>query len=302
LGVVTDIARGFAFLPLGKLVKLGAAARAEIQVAGTSANTAARTTEATVARTAQAVTKPATTVAAAAARTPYGIELDRTAQPILDAMGTLFHEADPGGGICWAISIVRAIQNSGRYLMTLEDLARVVLGSAGRAADLETSMVRSVQTMAEYLSRLNVKAITVTGESIRASIRSLRVESQLEEAWKACSRMAGGGDGTIVFGIRWVLPDGTKAAHALWAKIIGGELRIFDRTGTVVTKLKDLEKFYPNIGAARVTADEIFVFVPNSRPVTWAAKALQATPFTSGAMLGPLAIPVKVIPSLLLGH
>ena len=77
---------------------------------------------------------------------------------------------------------------------------------------------------------------------------------------------------------------------------------IFDRTGRIVTKLKDLENIYPNIGSARVTADEIFVFVPNSRPVTWAAKALQATPFTSGAMLGPLAIPVKVIPSLLLGH
>ena len=279
-GVLLDLGRATAFLPLGKLVRLGAAVRTEVQAGS---------------RVAYAVAADGSS-GGAAARAAYGVEIDRSAQPLLDGLGSLFRAPDPGGPICWAISLVRALQSTGRYFITLEDLSRVVLGNTRTLAHLDAELVYKIERLVSYLRSMRVPAEALSVDSIKV----LRVENRLAEACKVCSRLTGGKGGTLVFGVEWKLPNGAGAAHALCARLVNGTLQIYDRTNTVVTSLRDLERFYPGIGSARFRAGDSFVFIPEARLLTPAATALHAAPFTAGSMLGPLAVPVKVIPSLLM--
>jgi len=264
LGVLTDIARGLAFLPLGKLIKLGAAVRA-----------------------------PA---AAGAVAQSVRLQIDGTARALLNKLGNMWRVPDPGGEICWAVQLVRAVQNGGKYMITLEDLDRIVCGDGASVMQrLASRGVWSVRELLWMLRSLHAEYYTVAV----ADVKAISVEVKLEEAWKQLSRVCSGRNGWMLFGVTW-----EHGGHLMLARVSNGALEIYDRTQKVVRSLKALEDAVPGyrgISSARFVDGDCFAFLPDSAVVPKPGSlGILASQFTAGSLLGPLAVPIKVIPSMLM--
>jgi hypothetical protein len=312
-GVLADVGRSLAYVPLGKLVKAAGALRA-------GANDVEALSK--VPMTADAVggaskVPGAAQAAGAAARAPGAlaaggahIEIDATARALLNTLKDLCRVPDPGGNVCWAVTMVRAIQRSGEYLMSLDDLARLIFGDGSLAAQLENGRFARVSELVNFFRSMNVPIFTLSND-IRLEAGVLpRLERKLSAAWQQCSQSCGGRSGWMMFCVEWKIPGrmvaGVRAeqvSHALLARVVNRNLQIFDRSGEVVSSLKALEETgYPKIASAVLKSNDCFLFVPDSEIVALKSGALGvlAAPFTSGGMLGPLMIPVKVIPSVLM--
>ena len=186
--------------------------------------------------------------------------------------------------------------------MSLDDLARIIFGDAGRAAELGSQLhpnhacVHRLSgfTQRETLSFSEIDSIRVTG-----------LERKLAEAWRTVSRLSGGRDGWTVFTTAFKKAANAEySAHTMLARVLpGGTLQIFDRSSLVVQTLKDLENlrlpdgrvvpFYSGIGSSIFKPRDVLVFIPESEvALKPGAVGLMAAPFTAGSMLGPLMIPV----------
>lgn len=273
MGVVTDIGRATAFLPLGKLTKiipkrmpgrLPVPSPAAVKTAGK----------------ATAFTAPTVSKAQSAVSAMYR---------------NLFYFADPAGekGICAFVSLTQALRHSGRIFTRIEQIAEMVgvKPCAAFFSELEGKAPTSMMEVFNWLKSLNVTSAPV------AEVRGVEQLMQYAASHKAA--------GVYAFGLKWMMP-GVKAGKAVLNEVghlmyvgrtASGEVRIFDRSGHAVKSLYELEQLVPaykGIHLANQFGQGSFaIFIENATLIEKTVKGFQAVGATFGAGIS-IGVPVRI--------
>jgi LysM domain len=147
---------------------------------------------------------------------------------------------DAPGPICGWVSITKALRQSGyKMYMAVSDL----LGEDAMAPEIPTLAGSSMVQRVAKLRELGAEVVD-----------TLKVPGKVDELRSMVPR-----DGSVVmFGVRWErlgknelgLPETKNVAHALYAFYdYMGRFRIADRSGLVVSSLRELEELKPGYGA-----------------------------------------------------
>jgi LysM repeat protein len=137
---------------------------------------------------------------------------------------------DPGGGICTWMSAAKALRQVGsRAFATVDDLAEA---AGSPVKNLGGAFVDRLVPVLERLgARVTSLGKPATLEAVNASVK---------------------GDGVVLFSVQW-MKAGKQVGHTLYAfRDLAGRLAYADRTGAVVKSLRELERFYGEIGSAQV--------------------------------------------------
>ena len=130
---------------------------------------------------------------------------------------------NPSGGVCAWVASAKALRQTGtKHFATAQDLFK----AAGHHS--------APMSMAEMIPVL---------KKVGAATKNLGEPKNIRYLEQLTSQNP---NGVILFGVSW-----SKGGHALYAfRDMVGRFRIADRTGTVVSSLSELERFYPGIGNA----------------------------------------------------
>jgi nucleoid-associated protein YgaU len=158
----------------------------------------------------------------------------------------------PQVGNCAWVAAAKALRMTGvRHFATLDDLAK--------AAGAEVESLGGVY---------GFSGIAETLKSLGAATKPLvpqvqEVTAALKAAVKANP------NSSIIFRVFWNM-NGQTVGHAMVAarNPVTGAMQILDRSGAVVSKLSELEKFYPNIGSALLETIEPMLAVKNATIAT----------------------------------
>jgi|GEM_PF-1504192 len=142
---------------------------------------------------------------------------------------------DPGGGICAFVSSAKALRQTGVSLfIKVSDI--IAKSPFKNVTDLK-SFIPVLQSMGVRFSQINSWHI---GE-----LKTLAQQNR---------------KGVIYFAVNWTGPNG-PVAHALYAfRDTFGFFRIADRTGKIVSSLKELDSLYPGIGSAVSQGSAIAIY------------------------------------------
>lgn len=277
-GIVTDIGRATAFLPLGKLVKAipKKLTGAKIPMPEMPKPPIANGAKSLAPFTAGPTASKANTAVAAMYR-------------------NLFYFADPAGdkGICAFVSLTQALKHTGRILAKIEDIAKLVgvKPCAAFFSELEGKAPSAITQIIDWLTALHVNPIPLP------NIRNVYDLMKFAENSKF--------EGVYVFGIRWIMPvvEGgktvlTDVGHMMYVgKTASGEVRIFDRSGHAVKNLYELEKLVPGykgISLASQFGEASYpILIENAKLIEQTANGVKIAGVTfSGAL--SIIIPVRV--------
>lgn len=138
---------------------------------------------------------------------------------------------DPGGGICTWVAATKALRQVGaKTFASVDDLAE-----AGGFQSIKQLSGAFVDRVAPILQKLG------------ARVTSLGKPADIEAVNAVVKR-----EGVVLFSVEWTRA-GTKVGHTLYAfRDSIGRLLYADRTGSIVSNLAELEKFYSGIGGAKV--------------------------------------------------
>jgi len=321
LNVVADIGRATVFLPLGKLTRLG-------RVASIEEGAVARSLPHGGATQAGSAGRPGATQAGMPARgeppaiQPSNEGLQQSSE-VLERIFQVAPDAAPGHNICGWDALTRALRDSKRWYIRIEDIAHlmgvdVAPFTTRTAQAMEQLTMRSVRDFNQVLSRLHIVAreVPLVNSLARLAARARRfsgfstageVAETVEYALRAQNTK-----GVMVFLVEWLPPNAQRwVGHVLYGKLDdAGRLLIVDRSGAEVRALAELEHVQPGIGNARFmeprlatgdTAGMLFIeeaTIAQSKAA--ATRALsQVMPnrmfdAVSSSVLGPLALPIKL--------
>jgi hypothetical protein len=320
LNVVADVGRATCFLPLGKLTRLG-------KVAAIEEGAAARVVPRQGATQAGAAGRPGAVQAGMPAHgeppsiQPSNEGLQQSSE-ILERIFQVAPDSAPGHNICGWDALTRALRDSKRWYIRIEDIARLagvrsLPFSTQTARAMEQLTMRSIRDYARVLTRLNIPAreVPLVNSLSRLAARTRRamgwgadeVAETVEHALRSQS-----GPGVMLFLVEW-LPPGARnwVGHVLYGKIDdAGRFLIVDRSGAMVRTLAGLEAVQPGISNARFmepvlangdTAGMLFIeqatTVESRRAMSLALRQTADNPMVNGVssgLLGPLALPIKL--------
>ena len=276
-GVVTDIGRATAFLPLGKLVKAipKKLPAPKIPMPEMPRPPVPLAVKPPVPFTAAPTASKANTAVAAMYR-------------------KLFYFADPAGdkGICAFVSLTQALKHTGRIFAKIEDIAHLVgvKPCAEFFSKLEGQAPHSINQIVDWLTKLHVNPIPFP------QIRNVEALMKFAETSKF--------EGVYVFGIRWMMPEMAagkpvlnEVGHLMYVgRTASGEVRIFDRSGHAVKNLYELEKLVPGykgISLAGQFGEANFpILIENAKLIEKTVKGVKAV--AGGAFAGTLSIMIPV--------
>ncbi len=154
-------------------------------------------------------------------------------------------------GNCAWVAGARTLRLTGNgFFASVADIAK----ANGLTAEA-TSGLASTTELGEVLKVWNLSRLLGLNSKIASPVLKGATAPTIEGVAKLASQSR---DGVVVFGLRWTM-NGKNVGHALIARwgVLGVE--IIDRSGQVVKKLADLNRYYPGIGAATITGDALIV-------------------------------------------
>lgn len=322
LNVVADIGRATVFLPLGKLTRLGRVASIEERTAASGMSQGALQ--------AGARTGPAAAYGdlAAGAAEPFGIHpYENTFEEssrFLERIFQIAPDAAPGHNICGWDTLTRALRDTQRWYIRIEDIARFMRVkmqpfSTKTAEALSKLNMRSIRDYNAVLARLGIAAREIPLRDIKSMAQATAAAmkrmgkhtDEVTEALKLALQMQSK-KGVMVFLVEWLPPNSTKwVGHVMYAKLDdAGRFVIVDRSGFQASSLAQLEFTQPGIRNARFMEPEItpgytggLLFIEDATVgeskvnFVRAVQQVQNNPMFdafNATMLGPLAIPVKL--------
>lgn len=275
-GLLTDLSRATAFLPVGKLVKAGAVVRTgavDIETMGKAGGA-------------------------------YRAAIATRAQPKIAAMSrSLIQEVrDPasGRGICAFVGVAQGLRHRGSLFMPISRLAKIVgveaVGDYFEA--LEKAAPQFMVNVGGWLGKLNVPYEFVKG--INYAEQVLRYAETAKRP------------GVYFFGVKWLKGVGSDAqtlGHLMYVgQTATGEWRIFDRTGHAVRNLAELAELVPGykahgLGKATFALGNLDkpIFVPNAKLVQITSSGVEIGGVSAG-VAACVVIPIRIGTYLLSGQ
>ena len=175
-------------------------------------------------------------------------------------------DAFPATGTCAWVAAAKALRMTGvKHFARVEDLAK----SAGVFAPNFPAVTSIAGVVLQYIRQLGGVARSIPGTAPAGA-----VEKALATA------VAKNPNAVIMFGVRWN-QAGKNLGHAMIALRHLGRTVILDRTGKIVTALKDL----PYTGIATATLDEM-VLIENATAATVISALSKAALVTNSALAG----------------
>ncbi|MBN1611257.1 MAG: LysM peptidoglycan-binding domain-containing protein [Polyangiaceae bacterium] len=172
----------------------------------------------------------------------------------------------PATGTCAWVAAAKALRMTGtRHFATIEELARAVGINAP-----SFPAVRALSTVSQYIRQL--------GGATKALPAATGTAGNVEKL--LANVVAANPEGVVLFSVRWQ-HAGKSLAHAMIAARILGRTVILDRTGRVVTLLKNLP--YPEIATA--TLDELLL-VKNATAATVVARLSEGAVLVNSLLQG----------------
>ena len=166
-----------------------------------------------------------------------GLRLLSLAGPVarLGRLGFAKWTFDPGGSICASVATAKVLKHTGTALFVkATDVLKGTGGIAPKDLSSFVPFLNSVGAAFRQVSKWNLNELKVLVQSNPKSV--------------------------VLFGVKWVTPAGDHAGHALYAfRDTFGFFKIADRTGKIVSSLKDMENFYPGIGNAVAQGQAIII-------------------------------------------
>ena len=159
--------------------------------------------------------------------------------------------------MCWAVSIAQAIRHTGRYYMSLEDLAKALnIRSTGALMHAATqgTQIKFIKQLSTLLTELKIPHTPVGVQQFEKTGWSLK--QVLEAGVPAHQR------GVLLFAVRSM--KGTEeVGHALYtAPDSTGVLHIYDRSGAVVRTSPSSGHLYgPEIDHASIKSMDMAIFI-----------------------------------------
>jgi hypothetical protein len=174
-------------------------------------------------------------------------------------------------GACLPVSLTKALAQTGQMkaYASLNDFLRN--HSTFPFATASLNQGRRMIDMVGELSQIGAKFKLTGGAKTMDQLKQLAQANR---------------DGVTTFGVVWNMPGKGQVGHALNAFIgAGGKLKIGDRSGAVVNLLKELERYYPNIGSAGLTGSVLQI-----------PQAAWLKTMTAGGQIGLAVNAVRMVP------
>lgn len=174
-------------------------------------------------------------------------------------------------GACLPVALTKALAQTGQMkaYASLDDFLRNHSKFPFATASLDQG--RRMVDMVGELSQIGAKFKLTGGAKTMDQLKQL---AQMNR------------DGVTTFGVAWKMPGVGDVGHALNAFIgAGGKLKIADRSGAVVNSLKELERYYPNIGSAGLTGSVLQI-----------PQAAWLKTMTAGGQIGLAVNAVRMVP------
>lgn len=153
-------------------------------------------------------------------------------------------DPNPAAGACTWVAASKALRQTGtRHFATVDDLLRA----------------NGISTLASKFNKsIHIRDIVPILQKLGAKVRFLTKPKSMNDVANAVKNNP---NGVVLFAVEWWSPTKQKViGHALYAfRDALGRFRISDRTGRIVSSLKELESSFKGIGTAKPYTDMAFV-------------------------------------------